>query len=405
LPKGGVKGADDKGRKTMRAAIVGAGPAGLMAAERLAQAGLSVTVFEAKASPGRKFLMAGKSGLNLTFEGDRETCLAGYGTRADVLRSALEAFNNRALRAWADELGAETFAGPTGRVFPKALKASPLLRAWLGRLAASGVEVRRNWRWTGWDGEALCFATPAGRQSIAADVIVLACGGASWSRLGSDGAWAAWLGAPVSPFEPANAAVRIAWTPHMQRHFGRPLKAVRWSCGDLWSRGEGVITADGLEGGGLYALTPGLRDGAPLWVDLVPDVPQTTAHARLRARPKSVTRGSWLQRRLKLSPEKNAVLMESVSRDRPPDEAAWAARLKATPLAVLGLADMDDAISTAGGVRFEALTPSLMLRARPGVFCAGEMLDWEAPTGGWLLTACFATGAWAGDAAARYVRA
>ncbi len=386
----------------MTAVVIGAGPAGLMAAEVMAEAGLAVTVHEARPSPARKFLMAGKSGLNLTFEGDAATLLSGYGDRAEVLRPALGAFDNRALRDWAERLGMETFAGSTGRVFPRTMKASPLLRAWLGRLGGLGVRLQRQWRWTGWDADALVFATPDGVRHVQADVTVLACGGASWARLGSDGAWAEWL--PSVPFRPSNVGLAVDWTPHMAAHFGTALKSVRWSAGEMTSRGEAVITRTGLEGGGIYALTPALREGHALTVDLVPDLSAEDIAGRFARRPPKTRLVGWLRNTLRLGPEKVALVMEVTrgATDMPPQD--WARLLKALPVNGARLGPLDGAISTAGGVPFSALTEGFMLRDRPGVFCAGEMLDWEAPTGGWLLTACFATGRWAGQHAAGWLQ-
>ncbi len=392
----------DPDRFHATAAVVGAGPAGLMAAEVMARAGLEVVIFEAKPSPARKFLMAGKSGLNLTFEGDFTNVLDGYGDRAEVLRPALEAFDNRAVRAWAEALGAETFAGSTGRVFPRAMKASPLLRSWLSRLDGLGVVLRRRWRWTGWKGGALTFETPDGPHQVAADVTVLACGGASWRRLGSDGVWAEWV--PSVPFQPSNVGLDLEWTPHMAPHFGTAVKSVRWQAGDITSRGEAVITAHGLEGGGIYALTPAVRDGHAVTVDLLPDLDHAEIARRFALKPQKAKLTDWLRKSLKLTPEKVALAMEATRGAQTLAAEDWAWLLKNVPLPEARPSDMDGAISTAGGVPFSVLTEGYMLRHRPGVFCAGEMLDWEAPTGGWLLTACFATGRWAGKHAVLWRR-
>lgn len=384
------------------ALVIGAGPAGLMAAQRMAEAGLSVTVCEAMPSPARKFLMAGKSGLNLTFEGAFEQVLAGYGARGAQMRPMLEAFDNVAVMGWAEDLGQTLFTGSTGRVFPQEMKASPLLRAWLGHLDGLGVTLRRRWRWTGWDGDALVFDTPDGTKRATPSVAVLTCGGASWRRLGSDGAWAERIGVDCVPFQPSNVGLRVDWSEHMRALFGQPIKGVAWCAGDAVSRGEAVLSAEGLEGGGIYTVSMAVRDGAGLQVDLLPDLSLDEVAKRLGRKRGKATLSEHLRKTLKIEGVKAAMLNE-FGRPLPDDAAALARLVKAVPVAVAGLAPMDRAISTAGGVPFETLTPGLMLRARPGVFCAGEMLDWEAPTGGWLLTGCLATGAWAGDHAARWL--
>ncbi|MBB95760.1 MAG: aminoacetone oxidase family FAD-binding enzyme [Rhodobacteraceae bacterium] len=387
------------------ACVIGGGPAGLMAAEILSRGGVSVVVCEARPSVGRKLLMAGKSGLNLTKDEDPSAFLAAYDEAAEWLAPMIAAFGPDAIRRWAEDLGQPMFTGSSGRVFPRAMKASPLLRAWLARLDAAGVTIRTRWRWTGWDGEALCFDTPAGPDRLAPDVTVLAPGGASWARLGADGLWAPVLareGAPLTPFAPANAALSVPWSTHMAPHFGQPIKGVCWRAGRFVSRGEAILSARGLEGGGIYAVSRGLRDGAVLHVDLAPDLEADSLSARL-ARPRGKTSlSNHLRKALGLDPVKRALLMEC-ARPLPGDPQDLAGLIKALPIPGAALRPMDEAISTAGGLQRAGLDDSLMLRARPGTFAAGEMLDWEAPTGGYLLTACLATGAWAGQGALRWL--
>ncbi len=381
------------------ALVIGAGPAGLMAAEAMAAAGLRVWVAEAMPTPGRKVLMAGRSGLNLTKDEPPGAFAAAYGEAAGWLGPALAAFGPAEVMAWARGLGQDVFIGSTGRVFPVAMKASPLMRAWLARLAGRGVALRTRWRWTGFAEEALAFATPDGPVRLAPRRTILALGGASWARLGSDGAWAPWLaarGVPLAPFAPANAALAVAWSAHMAPLLGAPLKGVRLTAGDLASRGEAAITAKGLEGGGLYPLTPALRAGARLTVDLAPDLDAPALAARLGAARVSLP--NRLRRALR-DPARVALALEW-GRPLPADPLALAHRLKALAAPAAGLRPMDEAISTAGGIRAGALDAGFGLRGLPGVWAAGEMLDWEAPTGGYLLTACLATGLHAGRAAA-----
>ncbi|WP_282021973.1 TIGR03862 family flavoprotein [Ruegeria faecimaris] len=384
-----------------QAVVIGGGPAGLMAAGELAAAGHDVLVAEAKPSVARKLLMAGKSGLNLTKNEPLETLLLSYGPGAEWLRPMVAEFDAAAVQDWARDLGQEVFTGSTGRVFPKAMKASPLLRAWLGRLDAAGVQIKTRWRWTGWNGDALEFDTPEGHRQIEADTTILAMGGASWARLGSDGAWAPLLqgaGVDLSPFAPANSALSVDWSAHMQPHFGAAIKSVGWTAGDVISRGEATISSKGLEGGGLYSLTPALREGAPLSVDLVPDLDVTTLQQKIAAKKSKTTQSQWMKKSLHLSPQKIALYHE-MNRG----SGLSVETLKSLPLSHAGLRPMDEAISTVGGVRQGALDEGLMLKSRPGMFCAGEMLDWEAPTGGYLLTACLATGRWAGRSAANWL--
>lgn len=382
------------------ALVVGAGPAGLAAAEILSEAGHPVLIADAMPSPARKFLMAGKSGLNLTKDEAPDLFRAAYGpegTLPAALRAALDAFGPSEAMAWARGLGQEVFTGSTGRVFPTAWKASPLLRAWLARLGEGGAALRARWRWLGFDGGASRFDTPEGPRLVTARATVLALGGASWRRLGSDGAWAGQF-ADVAPFAPSNMGLRAAWSHHMAPHFGQPVKSAAWTAGPLASRGEVVVSARGLEGGGLYPLSRPLREGAPLALDLFPDLSVEDLRRRLEGRGRE-SLANHLRKRLSLDGVR-AALVQEWGRPLPADLAPL---LKRLPARHDGPRPMDEAISTAGGLRFESLTADLMLRDRPGTFAAGEMLDWEAPTGGYLLTASLATGRLAGRGAASWL--
>ena len=388
----------------IKCAVVGAGPAGLMAADVLSAEGHAVTVFEAKPSVARKFLMAGKSGLNLTIEAPDTAFLAAFAEAAPHLAPMIGAMGPDAVRAWTEALGQETFAGSSGRVFPRAMKASPLLRAWLARLQTKGVQIETRHRWLGWEDETLLFETPEGERRVAADATVLALGGASWSRLGSDGAWKDVFqrqNIQTTPFGPANVALELPWSDHMAPFFGQPVKAIGLRAGPFVSRGECVITGCGLEGGGIYSVSRGVRAGHVLTLDLKPDLDAETLNDRLAAQPKRLSQSARLRRALRLSDVQVALLNEF---GRPlPQGLSLASLIKALPLSDATLGPMDGAISTSGGASWDALTPNLMLKSQPGVFCAGEMLDWEAPTWGYLITGCLATGAWAGQAAARWM--
>ena len=428
-----------------RVAIVGGGPAGLMAAEVLAAGGVQVDLFDAMPSVGRKFLLAGKGGLNLTHSEPPDGFPGRYGARRAAIEPLLHAFGPLALRAWAQALGVSTFVGSSGRVFPSDLKAAPLLRAWLHRLRGAGVRFHMRHRWTGWIGsseavaaagdapQTLRFDTPNGAVDASADAVVLALGGGSWARLGSDGAWVPWLaarGVDVAALQPSNCGFDVAragvnsgvdgtlqagWTEHFRSRFaGHPMKTVALAmqapdgCA-LAQAGEFVITQGGVEGSLVYALSAPVRDliardgCAAIHIDLQPG--RTAGFVRDEiARPRgSRSLATHLKSRLGIDGVKAALLHELLPREVIADAPRLAAAIKALPLTLIAARPIDEAISTAGGVRFEALDDALMLRELPNVFCAGEMLDWEAPTGGYLLTACFASGAAAGAGALRWV--
>lgn len=382
------------------ALVIGAGPAGLMAAEMLSEAGLSVVIADQMPSPARKFLMAGKSGLNLT---KSEPDAAFYSAfDSDWVVPMLRAFGPDAVQDWARGLGQDVFTGSSGRVFPKAMKASPLLRAWLGRLDARGVVLQRRWRWRGFDGGGVQFDTPEGALKAHPTVTILALGGGSWARLGSDGAWLenGALGSETVPFQPSNAGLCVDWSAHIAKFFGTPLKNVTLSVGTHRERGEVTVSARGLEGGGLYPLTRHLRGGAPLHIDLKPDLSEDQLRARLTKPRGKTSLANHLRKTARLDPVAIALLQEWA---RPlPDDLAPV--IKALPVKHQGLRPLDEAISTAGGLTRAALDDALMLHNRPGTFACGEMLDWDAPTGGYLITACLATGRWAGQHAVTWAR-
>ena len=373
------------------ALVIGAGPAGLMAADVLSNAGVQVTLADKMPSVGRKFLMAGKSGLNLTKAEPTEVFNSVYAPQSPILSDALSAFGSEAVQDWATGLGQALFIGSTGRVFPKAMKASPLLRAWLARLAARGVTLQTRWAWTGWDDRAAVFDTPDGVQRITADATVLALGGASWARLGSDGAWADLIKGTV-PFAPANMGFLREWSPHMAPFIGQPVKGIALHAGDLTSRGEIVLSAQGLEGGGIYEVSRAMRSGDALSLDLVPDLSGQAVAQRWSRKAAKTTLTKFLKSGLRLPPIKIALFHEVTKSAMAQTAQDWQQLIKALPITHDGPRPMDQAISTAGGVGFAALDRHFMLHDRPGVFCAGEMLDWEAPTGGYLITGCLATG-------------
>ncbi|MDP1646694.1 MAG: TIGR03862 family flavoprotein [Rubrivivax sp.] len=397
------------------AAVIGGGPAGLMAAEQLATRGVAVDLYDAMPSVGRKFLLAGKGGLNLTHAEPLEVFIGRYAERAPVLAPWLQAFGPTQLRAWAAALGVSTFVGSSQRVFPQDMKAAPLLRAWLHRLRGQGVRFHMRHRWLGWADEgALRFDTPQGSLQAAPSATVLALGGASWSRLGSDGAWWPWLharGVDLAPLRPSNCGFDVGWSEHLrQRWAGAPLKGVALAFEGWRQPGEMVLTATGVEGSLVYAASARLRERiaeqgqATFQLDLLPArtldwVQRELAHPR---GPRSLS--THLKTRLGLSGAKAALLWEAVPKAAQADPAQLAGFIKALPIRVNAPRPIDEAISSAGGVRFEGLDEHLMLRSLPGVFAAGEMLDWEAPTGGYLLTACFSTGRVAGQGAADWVQ-
>jgi uncharacterized flavoprotein (TIGR03862 family) len=399
-------------------AVIGAGPAGLMAAEELAQGGASVTVYDAMPSAGRKFLMAGRGGLNLTHSEALPAFLARYREAMPKLAPAIEAFPPDRLRQWSEQLGQPTFVGSSGRVFPEAFKASPLLRAWLRRLDSMGVQLKLRHRWTGWNEHgSLLFETTDGPRAVEARATVLALGGASWPRLGSDGAWAEWLaarGVAVSKLRPANCGFTVAWSEIFRDRFeGQPLKGIALSFGSHRVRGEAIVTRTGIEGGAIYALSADLREAildsgqAALHIALRPDLQPPDLIARLSASKGKQSFSNWLRKAAQLAPVGIGLLQEAAMASGaslsllPPEKLAGL--INAVPIRLNGVAPIARAISTAGGIAFDELDADFMIKRLPGVFAAGEMLGWEAPTGGYLLQASFATGAAAGRGALKWL--
>jgi uncharacterized flavoprotein (TIGR03862 family) len=398
--------------------IIGTGPAGLMAAEVLAQGGAGVTVYDSMPSAGRKFLMAGRGGLNLTHSEALPEFLKRYGAASPLLAPTITAFPPDALRAWSEALGQPTFIGSSGRVFPQAFKASPLLRAWLRRLDAMGVQFKLRHRWTGWDEDGrLLFQTPDGPHAVEASATVLALGGASWPRLGSEGAWVETLGSKgvtISPLRSANCGFAVAWSDIFRERFeGQPLKGIELSFGSHRGRGEALITRTGIEGGAVYALSADLREAiigsgqVTLNIKLRPELTMDELVARLSAPKGKQTFSNFLRKAAHLSPVAIGLLQEAAIASGASlsslSTASLAGLINAVPIKLTGTAPIARAISTAGGISFDELNPDFMIRRLPGVFAAGEMLDWEAPTGGYLLQASFATGAAAGRGALKWL--
>ncbi len=396
------------------AIVIGGGPAGLMAAEVLSQRSVKVDVYDSMSSLGRKFLLAGKSGLNLTHSEPFEKFITRYGKRSQEIKKWLLDFTPDNLREWARGLGVETFVGTSGRVFPLEMKASPLLRAWLKRLNDAGVQFHLRHKWQGWSADqSLKFETPDGEKIIKADAVILALGGGSWARLGSDGAWVGALrevGAEVAALKPSNCGFDIAWSEHIRAKFdGSPIKSVILSFGEFHQQGEFIIVKDGVQGSLIYAASALLRDeidakgSAVIHLDFAPDKTKEQLIEKLSKPRGSRSMASHLEKTLGLKGAKVALLHEFAPKEDFANAEKLAALIKCLPIPLIAPRPLDEAISSAGGVTFEALDEHLMLRNFRGVFCAGEMLDWEAPTGGYLLTACFASGRAAGLGAARWL--
>jgi uncharacterized flavoprotein (TIGR03862 family) len=402
------------------AVVIGGGPAGLIAAETLLQAGVRTELYDAMPSVGRKFLRAGKGGLNLTHSEPFDIFLTRYGARTTQLRPYLEAFGPTELRQWIEELGFETFVGSSGRVFPTGMNSSPILRAWRQRLAANGLVFHMRHRWIGWVEEnCLRFESPSGEKLVRSDAAILALGGGSWPQLGSDGSWIQLLeekGIRVAPLKPANCGFNVSWSEHFRTRFhGQPVKPVALSLTDLaghsiCQQGELLITQHGIEGGLIYAVSAPLRDyieahgSAEIQLDLAPDWSHARLIERLSKPRGSRSISSHLKRSVGIDGVKAGLLWEFVAREKFSDPEQLASYTKRLPIPIASPRPLTEAISSAGGIAFEELDENLMLKQLPGVFCAGEMLDWEAPTGGYLLTACFATGRAAGLGAVKWLR-
>lgn len=390
-------------------AIIGGGPTGLMAAEVLIQGGVQVDIYDSMPSLGRKFLMAGKSGLNLTHSEPYEKFITRYGARQKEIEAHLKNFTADNLRAWAKELGADTFIGTSGRVFPKEMKASPLLRAWLKRLQNDGVNFHPRHNWRGWQNDSLIFDSPEGEIKVTPDATVLALGGASWPKLGSRGEWVSWLEqaqVKVEAFHPSNCGFIVDWTDHFREKFhGHPLKSVVLSFEDFKQQGEFIVTKAGVEGSLIYAASSKLRDAiqstgsAAFTLDLAPDTSREKLIAALSRPRGSRSMSSHIEKTIGFKGVKVGLLYEFVSKEDFANIEKLADAIKTLSIPLIETSPIEKAISSAGGINFEELDSNLMLKKIPGVFCAGEMLDWEAPTGGYLLTACFATGRGAGRGA------
>ena len=397
------------------AAVIGGGPAGLMAAEVISAHGLKVDVYDSMPSLGRKFLMAGKSGLNITHSEPVEQFVARYGKHRSHLEPLLKQFGPDELRQWVDAFGIETFVGTSGRVFPVGMKASPLLRAWLKRLTDSGVSFHLRHKWCGWNTDhSLKFETPDGQKIVKSRATVLALGGGSWSRLGSDGAWVPWLeeaGVPVEPLKPSNCGFDVHWSPHFRERFdGHPIKSVVLSFGSFLQQGEFIVTKEGVEGGLIYSASALIRDEiaakgkAILSLDMAPDRSLEWLQEKLSRPRGSRTIASHLEKTVSIKGVKAGLLREFLSKEDFANTEKLALFIKNLPILLIAPRPLDEAISSAGGVLFEALDEHLMIRSMPGVFSAGEMLDWEAPTGGYLLTACFASGYAAGMGVLKWLK-